>query len=339
VYLADNPFMKAMGDTRQSFGNKGAKQLSIIMPCYNCEDLLEEALESLEGQTRKDFRLICINDGSTDSTPEILDRWLKKSRFSMTVIHQKNGGVSRARNRGLEKADTKWVAFLDADDIYHPNYVEKLLDAAEKADADTAYCPLSRNLDEVWAAEPTVEAVSHTPKQAMENLLYHMGQYGFYCYLYRRDLLGDQRFDENTKFGEDREFNWRYLCRCQKISRVDLPLYGYRINNASATQRCASWRKTDLLQAVRRVETYMDEIGYEYREEFRDYMFPRAMWAVAKTFANARDRELFDRLAREYDVKKCMKRTSKDSSLLVAIASRMYRLHPGLFYKAIGMKK
>ena len=318
---------------------KAASTVSIIMPCYNCESLLEEALESLESQTRKDFKLICVDDGSTDSTARILENWQKKGSFHMTVIHQENGGVSRARNRGLQEADTRWIAFLDADDIYHPSYLEKLLGAAEKENADTAYCPLSRNLQQVCAAEPTVDAVKHTPEQAMEKLLYHMGQYGFYCYLYRRDLLGDQKFDENTKFGEDREFNWRYLCRCKKIYWMDLPLYGYRINNASATQHGASWRKTDLLLAVKRIESYMDEINYEFREQFKDYMFPRAMWAVAKTFANARDRSLFDRLGQEYDVKKCMKRTSKDRSRLVAIASRLYLIRPGLFYKAIGMKK
>ncbi len=339
VYLADNPFLKAQPGKADCPGVDAPKMVSVIMPCYNCEALLEEALESLEDQTRKDFKLICVNDGSTDSTAEILNRWQKKGSLHMTVIHQDNGGVSRARNRGLQEADTKWVAFLDADDIYHPSYLEKLLGAAEKADADTAYCHLSRNLEQVWAAEPAVEAVKHTPEQAMEKLLYHMGQYGFYCYLYRRDLLGDLKFDEDTKFGEDREFNWRYLCRCQTIRWVDLPLYGYRINNASATQHGASWRKTDLLLAVRRVEDHMDEIGYEYRGQFKDYMFPRAMWAVAKTFAVARDRSLFDRLGREYDVKKCMKRTSKDHSRLVSIASRLYRIHPGLFFKAIGMKK
>lgn len=312
--------------------------VSIIMPCYNCQELLAEALKSLEDQTRKDFRLICVNDGSTDGTAQVLDLWQKKGTVRMTVIHQENGGVSRARNRGLAEADTKWVAFLDADDIYHPSYLEKLLGAAEKADADTAYCPLSRNLEQVWAAQPP-EAVEHTPEQAMEKLLYHMGQYGFYCYLYRRDLLGDQQFDVDTKFGEDREFNWRYLSRCRNITWVDAPLYGYRINAASATQRCASWRKTDLLKAVRRVEAFMEETGYEYRKQFCDYMFPRAMWAVAKTFANARDRELFDRLGKEYDVKKCMKRTARDASKLVAIASWAYLVHPKLFYTLIGLKK
>lgn len=338
LYITDNPFEAAQPSASLP-GSDAAKLVSIIMPCYNCEALLEEALESLENQTRKDFRLICVNDGSTDGTAEILSRWQEKGSIDITVIHQENGGVSRARNRGLEEADTKWVSFLDADDIYHPAYLEKLLGAAEEGSSDTAYCPLSRNLEQVWAARTDVAAVPHTPEQAMEKLLYHMGQYGFYCYLYRRDLLGDQRFDENTKFGEDREFNWRYLSRCKNIVWVDAPLYGYRINNASATQRCASWRKTDLLLAVKRVEAYMEETGYAYRDRFCDYMFPRAMWAVAKTFANARDRSLFDRLGKEYDVKKCMKRTAKDKSKLVAIASRLYLISPGLFYTAIGMKK
>lgn len=314
--------------------------VSIIMPCYNCQDLLAEALKSLEDQTRKDFQLICVNDGSTDGTAQVLDRWQKKGTLRMTVIHQENGGVSRARNRGLAAADTKWVAFLDADDLYHPAYLEKLLGAAEKADADTAYCPLSRSRDQVLEAQPP-EAVAHTPEQTMEKLLYHMGQFGFYCYLYRRELLRKHSltFECNTKFGEDREFNWKYLCHCRTACFVDAPMYWYRVNNQSATKAKASWRKTDLLHAVKRIERYLQENSYEYCAQFNSYMYARAMWAVAKTFAVSKDKELFARLRNEFDVKPCMQVTRKDRSKLVAIASWAYLIHPKLFYTLIGLKK
>ena len=146
------------------------------------------------------------------------------------------------------------------------------------------------------------------------------------------------QFDENTKFGEDREFNWKYLCHCKTAAWIDLPMYGYRINAQSATQRTSTWRKTDLLAAVKRIEAYLAENKCEYSEVFNSYMYARSMWAVAKTFAVSKNTEQFSRLMKEYDVKTCMKRTAKDSSKLVAIASWCYLINPWLFFRLIGLK-
>lgn len=318
-----------------------APRISIIMPCYNCEALIDETLESLEQQTCKDFEVICVNDGSKDTTAEKLEAWKAKGAFAMKVIHQENGGVSRARNRGIQEATGEYLMFLDSDDLYHPEYVCLMLDAQEQEGVDIAYCRLSRNMEEAMTCDAgSVQAVRQTQKQAMDKLLFEMGKYGFYCYTYRRDVVMNNHieFDVNTKFGEDREFNWKYMCHCQTAAWIDLPLYGYRINPLSATQSSSSWRKTDLLAAVKRIEAYLDEQNCAYSDTFKDYMYARAMWAVAKTFATTKNKEAFQRLTKEFDVRKCMKRTAKDNSKLVMIASWCYLIHPSLFYKLIGMK-
>ena len=318
-----------------------APRISIIMPCYNCETLIDETLESLEQQTCKDFEVICINDGSKDQTADKLEAWKDKNVFAMKVIHQENGGVSRARNRGIQEATGEYLMFLDSDDLYHPEYVKLLLNAQEQTGVDVAYCRLSRNMEEAMTCDTDSEqVVRQTQKLAMDKLLFEMGKYGFYCYTYRRDVVlnNNIEFDVNTKFGEDREFNWKYMCHCQTAAWIDLPLYGYRINPLSATQNSSSWRKTDLLKAVKRIEDYLDEQNCEYADTFKDYMYARAMWAVAKTFATTRNKEAFERLINEYDVKTCMKRTAKDSNKLVKIASWCYLIHPGVFYSLVGMK-
>ena len=147
------------------------------------------------------------------------------------------------------------------------------------------------------------------------------------------------RFDENTKYGEDREYIWKYISHCNNAAWIDLPLYGYRINPLSATQRSASWRKTDLLTAIKRIEKYLDEQNCAYSNEFKSYMYARAMWAVAKTFASSKNKKFFKRLRKEYDVRSCMKRTAKDSNKLVKIASQMYLINPKLFYDMVSLKK
>ncbi len=315
------------------------KKVSIIIPCYNCEKLLGETLDCLKAQTFNDFEVVCINDGSTDNTLDVIKKYKDEQALDIVSIDKPNGGVSSARNCGIEAATGEYLLFLDSDDIYHPEFVERMLDAAQNV--DVVYCKLSRDLDVVKSfSAGCVVGILQSQQQAMDKLLFEMGSYGFYCYIYKKNLIEEigLRFDENTKFGEDREFNWKYLCHCKTAAWIDMPLYGYRINNESATRKGASWRKTDLLSAVKRIEDYLDENGCEYSETFKSYMYARAMWATAKTFAVSRDKELFDRLIAEYDVKTCMKRTAKDSNKLVKIASLLYLANPNLFYLAIGVK-
>ena len=125
------------------------KSVSVIIPCYNCRRYIEQTLESLEQQTCKDFQVICVNDGSTDDTPRILKRWQEKGSLDMTVIHQENGGVSTARNAGIEAAQSEFILFLDSDDLYHPCYIEAMLTAVRESGADTVYSPLIRALEKM----------------------------------------------------------------------------------------------------------------------------------------------------------------------------------------------
>lgn len=315
-------------------------KVSIIMPCFNAEALIDETMESLELQTCKDFEVICINDGSTDHTLEKLQDWKNRKLFSITIIDQENGGVSKARNHGLKEAKGEHILFLDADDIYHPSFVELMLNGIEKA--DIAYCKLSRDLEEVYQCDTDAVQFHAQPiKEAMDKLLFEMGHYGFYCYIYRKELIKsiDLTFDENTKYGEDREFIWKYICNCKTSVWLDLPLYGYRINPHSATQTSASWRKTDLLKAVKRIETHLEKIRCDYSETFNSYMYARAMWAVAKTFAVGKNKELFDRLRKEYDVRQCMKVLTRDSNKLVALSALVYLGSPNVYYKMLSFRK
>ncbi|RHA67243.1 glycosyltransferase family A protein [Dorea formicigenerans] len=315
-------------------------KVSIIIPCYDCAQFIDETLESLENQTFKNFEVICINDGSKDDTLEKLKKWEKSQKLNIKVIDQSNSGVSRARNNGIKEAQGEYILFLDSDDWYHENYVEFMLSGVKKA--DVAYCKLSRKQEEVISFYPKMDAqVIQNQEEAMHNLLYRMGELCFCNYIYNRKTLVEKNifFDENTKFGEDREFNWKYLCHCKSAIFMDMPLYWYRVNKDSATKGKASWRKTDLLTAVKRIEKYLEEQECGFSKEFNSYMYARAMWAVAKTFSVSKDRNLYKRLIREYPVRKCMKRTAKDSSKLVAFASMLYLVNPVLFFKIVGLKK
>ncbi len=315
------------------------KKVSVIIPCYNCKDLIGETLDSLEKQTFKNFEVICVNDGSKDETLEYLNEQAKIRDLDIKIIDKENGGVSSARNAGIEVACGEYLLFLDADDVYNENFVEKLTYNADKY--DTVYCKLNRDLKMVYAFNPQdVEHKEQTQKEAMHKLLYEMGNYGFYCYLYKKEILNKicLRFDENTRHFEDREFNWKYLANCNSILWLDAPLYGYRVNTQSVTQRPATWH-TDGLDAIRRVEAYLKEKDCPFTSEVESYLFARAIWGLAKAYSISHKKDLFIRLKTEYELKKYMKRTAKDSNKLVKIASILYLINPMLFYYAVGSTK
>lgn len=319
--------------------NKEQVEVSVIIPCYNCEEYIGETLESLCLQTFKNFEVICVNDGSMDRTSQILDKWENNTELNICVINQENAGVSNARNNGIMAARSKYVMFLDADDIYHPNMIESLFNAVEGV--DIAYCRLSRNMDEVKDyPSKNIKYVDETQTDAMNKLLYQMGTYGFYCYIYKKSVILEQNifFDENTKHFEDREFNWKYLCHCNTCIWVDAYLYGYRKNESSVTRSPAQWH-IDGLEAIRRVERYLKKHNSSFLPEVESYLFARAIWGLAKSYTISKRKDLFYRLSKEYDLKTYMKRTLRDNNLLVCIASALYLIHPMLFYMVVGMKK
>lgn len=317
------------------------KEVSVIIPCYNCAALVTETLDSLANQTFRDFEVVCVNDGSTDETLSVLEQWKAQNAVQMQIISKPNGGVSSARNAGIQAAEGKYLLFLDADDLYHPVFIQRLLEAMTQSGADVSYCWLNRNKEILSADYQAVPLVQKNQQEAMHDLLYRMAEVGFYCYLYRKDwiLREKLKFDVNTRRFEDREFNWKYLCHCRSAVLVDAPLYFYRVTADSATQRKTVQWRTDGLDAAMRIEKYLEEKGSGYLEEVKSYLFPRVMWAMAKNYALGGAKDAFQRLGKEYDVKACMRRTAKDSNKLVALASKCYLLHPSFFYYILRLKK
>ena len=115
------------------------EKISVVVPIYNVENYLEKCLDCLLNQTLKDIRIICVNDGATDNSPEILKKYAEKDS-RIEVVEKKNGGLSSARNAGLEKVKTEFVMFCDSDDYFSPKMCEKLLASIEKEKTDIAAC-------------------------------------------------------------------------------------------------------------------------------------------------------------------------------------------------------
>ena len=114
-------------------------EISVIIPVYNIQQHLRECLDSVLGQSYPHLQVICVDDGSTDESPAILAQYAQKDN-RVQVIRQQNAGPGAARNTGLEAATGEYVIFLDSDDWFEPDFLEKMVDTAVREGADVAIC-------------------------------------------------------------------------------------------------------------------------------------------------------------------------------------------------------
>lgn len=214
---------------------------SIIIPVYNCNKYLQQMIDGVMVQEYREFELIIIDDGSTDGSSELCDRFVEQDS-RLRVIHQENGGVSKARNAGLELARGEFIVFADADDQIGPRYLLDLIHAASTPEARAQralilsdYQPFSEHGSEIRRF-PKPFSMDFVTKQGMtadhfRELIFHFRLFPPYCKLYRRDVIEENkiRFREGMRSAEDFEFNIRYLSAVDRLEYIDSVQYDYRI--------------------------------------------------------------------------------------------------------------
>lgn len=208
--------------------------VSIIVPVYNIEKYLPRCVESLRGQTDTDIEILLVDDGSTDGSGKLCDA-LAAEDTRIRVIHKPNGGLSDARNAGLDAAAGEWILFVDGDDYLAPEAVRRLLDAAQP-DADFVQFHYYETEDTAWAPDPEQPAnpviCEELPK--MWQWVYDKGGVAASSCtkLWNRRVFEGIRFKKGI-LHEDEELLNRVLPRCRKVVYTDLVLYGYVMRSGS----------------------------------------------------------------------------------------------------------
>lgn len=232
--------------------------VSIIVPVYNCIDSLVWCVHSILHQTYTDYELFLVDDGSTDGSGKLCDRFAVEDD-RIRVIHKPNGGVSSARNAGIDAATGEYITFCDSDDYLEPDYLEALIQAAEP----------NPDYGHIWCCFQTVtgyqkENAAPNYTSAKSLLLYTLQDYMSlhemwldtepWNKLYRTDIVqtAKVRFPEDLSLGEDWLFNLAYIDASanEKIVVVTKPLYNYMRGNDESLD--SKYRK-DLLDIYRRL--------------------------------------------------------------------------------------
>lgn len=205
--------------------------ISVIVPVYNVEAYLDECIESIVKQTYGHLEILVVDDGSTDNSGDKCDRWAERDE-RIRVIHQPNGGLSAARNTGLDAMHGEFVMMVDSDDVLHPQAVSILLDTMRGHQADIAvggYTPFEGAAPQ-WHNHLNGQGATTTYSQTEAILAIFYQQeltHSAWGRLYRSSLFDGIRYPVGLYY-EDLAIIYPLLKKCTTVVKTETPLYGYR---------------------------------------------------------------------------------------------------------------
>lgn len=225
--------------------------ISVIVPIYNAEKYLERCVNSIQNQTYSNLEIILVDDGSTDASGKIADE-LANGDERILVIHQKNGGLSNARNSGIAAANGKYISFVDADDYLHPDFLIRLLAVCEEYDCEISQCNfLYTDGTDIPSKYREEEPQTFDHVEILAQLYGATYIRTVVCWnkLYLRTLFNGISF-EDGRIHEDEAITYRLFYAAGRIGVIEEPLYFYFQNPASIMNKKYTLARLDILHAI-----------------------------------------------------------------------------------------
>jgi glycosyltransferase involved in cell wall biosynthesis len=250
--------------------------ISVIVPIYLVEKYLEKCVDSIVRQTYRNLEIILVDDGSPDNCPQLCDEW-KKRDSRIKVIHKENGGLSSARNAGIDAAEGNYICFIDSDDYIAETMIQKLYSALKNQGADMSLCGFTyvdenyHSIAELNKGMPIKNEVL-SGREAIKKLAESGGEYYTiaWCKLYRADLFQTIRFPVG-KIHEDEFVSHQVFGKCKRVSCIADGLYFYlqRQNSIMGMRNGFSIRELDTVEAFVRRALFLESI--DMREDIGGY--------------------------------------------------------------------
>lgn len=244
--------------------------ISVIVPIYNAEKYLHRCIKRILAQDYTDYELLLIDDGSTDNSGTICDEYAIKDN-RIRVFHKENGGVSSARNWGLDKAIGEYIMFVDSDDYMLSGMLEVMLSTLKAKSADLVVCGTTETGGGYWRP---IADVDYSINQLKENfvLLLHTELLSPpWNKIYKKEIIGSNRFCEDISFGEDLLFNIQYLKKCENISLIkESPFYHEKENENSLVVKFNRNRLLDIEKVWVVVYRFSEDKEGLYSKYLRD---------------------------------------------------------------------
>ncbi|TYS60081.1 glycosyltransferase [Sutcliffiella horikoshii] len=252
-------------------------EISIIVPIYNVERYLPTCIESIYNQSFQDYELILVNDGSFDNSAEICMEYAEKDN-RIKIVNKKNGGLSSARNAGVQEASGKYIIFVDPDDKLSENYLNKLYSTAEKNNCCVVVSGY-QTIPDLEKRKPgfQLNKVLSGKKFILSSQKVHSNNDLCFVwrYIYKRSVLegNNIRFNEEVFIGEDVIFNLSCLLKASRVVAIPDTLYQYTINNPESLMKISYKPKLEsslLVQYRIRKQLSLDSGLLEYHSYRKD---------------------------------------------------------------------
>lgn len=271
--------------------NACCPKISVIIPVYNGEATIARACRSVLDQGYADVELIPVDDGSKDGTFAVLEELAQKNP-NVVPVRQENGGVSKARNTGLERATGEYLMFLDADDELAPGILETLLQLAQNNGCDivAGSCIRIRPDGSSFLSEmpiPEEICIWQGEDAFCAALRDHPSTYAVWGKLYRREVIGDTRFVVGKRLHEDSFFLFELLQKNLKLAVVKLPVVHYYLTESSASRAEFSEKFLDMLYFAQRKMEIVEK-NYPHLIPLGKNVLVKANMALLKTMWSAR---------------------------------------------------
>ncbi|MDN5026920.1 glycosyltransferase family 2 protein [Streptococcus sp. SPS1] len=275
--------------------------ISIVIPIYNAEKYLEQCLNSIKNQTYKNFEVILVNDGSIDNSESICKAFVESdTRFRYYL--KANGGVSSARNLGLDNVKGDFITFIDSDDWIAENHLELLINSIKKTNSDivvSCYKEFDNNIDTYYTIVYTKQEknllnfekmnrddfLTIFPKLMSINVCFNNAV----AKLFRKELVNNLRFDTSIKYGEDLDFYFSLYLNVESVSYVDELTYVYRIHGDSTTSNFNQEYAEQELSIFKKMFKKIQEIGLptiHYFNKFQKLLKARVNYIKNKVLLN-----------------------------------------------------
>lgn len=269
-------------------------KVSVIVPVYNVETYLAKCLDSLVSQTCQSIEILVVNDGSTDGSEQVIQEYAQRYPAKIKPFAKKNGGLSDARNFGIDRATGNYIGFVDSDDYVNPSMFEEMLSLAEKHHAKMVVC----NIQKVDQQGKIVQKLTQMPNMPEridleKNFSVFSDLSYFACNkLFNKELFTEKRFKRGVHF-EDIQLIPQLLLDCETIAQTQNFHYQYLERTDSITKTHTE-KGLDILKAVEDIESFFKKSQYAYKHEaLKNFQIFEGVYSYLAYLAFVKNKETF----------------------------------------------
>lgn len=303
-------------------------KVSVIVPIYNVSKYLNNCIMSILNQSYKNFELLLVDDGSTDDSLSICNKYAERDK-RIIVLHKVNGGVSSARNMGIDYSSGDFIAFVDGDDTITKNALSIMVKEITDNDADMCVFPnIIINQKKVMAWK--IDKGLYNNYECIDYLMNQRFPTSLWCCIYKRELLATERLNTSIHHLEDLEFQFRILCGSQYVYVSDKTINNYVQRSGSANSSGITKKLLTCLKVTKTVKHYVSNNQRLKKEYIGQIQFRLVMTICAKYLMNNCENKKMERMITKcvrnslMDVLKCNNKKMIIQCLMVSTSFKLY---------------